>query len=157
MSCLRTFNTHQIFWLTTSLLYWHNLSPEPETMWEQPPAPWVGHQWINHRLILMYFYVVFNGVFGIVKHTAFLYVVSKKRNVQKTFQKCHIYCWTEKPGFLSTKWTAWNCKRHQTSCTERRRAHVSIENVFKYQGNKRDGLQDIRIKNLPSRTKSLSD
>ena len=77
----------------------------------------------------MYFYVVFNSVFGIVKHTAFLYVVGKKRNVQKTFHKCRIYCWTEKPGFLSMKWTARNCKRHKTSCTERRRAHIRIENV----------------------------
>ena len=77
----------------------------------------------------MYFYVVFNSVFGIVKHTAFLYVVGKKRNVQKTFHNCRIYCWTGKPGFLSMKWTALNCKRHQTSLTERWKARVCIEDA----------------------------
>ena len=65
----------------------------------------------------------------IVKRIAFLYVVGEKRNVQKTFHKCRIYCWTGEPGFLSMKWTALNCKRHQTSLTERWKARVCIEDA----------------------------
>lgn len=41
----------------------------------------------------------------------------------------HWFFWTRKPGFLSMKWTALNCKRHQTSLTERWKARVCIDDA----------------------------